>query len=126
METVINFIGYFLQVYMLCFFVWALLSWIPQFAPGVMSNPVLSGIQEFLNSIIMPWVRLFSFVRPLQLGGVMLDMSSLVAFLVLIIVANYVYPALAQALLGMLVVSPAATTTRRCATCASDMERSTS
>lgn len=126
MEIIVNFIGYFLQIYMLCFFVWALLSWIPQFAPSAMSNPILSGIQEFLNSIIMPWVRLFSFVRPLQLGGVMLDMSSLVAFLVLIVVANYVYPALAHALLSTLALVPPATTNRPLARGATGMERSTS
>jgi hypothetical protein len=100
METLFNFIGAFLNIYLLCFFVWAILSWIPQFAPSLMQNPVVSGIQGFLNSIILPWVKLFSFVRPLQLGNVMLDMSSLVAFLVLIVITNMVFPIARGAVVG--------------------------
>ncbi len=106
-STIFSFIGAFLNIYMLCFFVWALLSWIPQFAPSLMQNPILSGLQSFLDTIILPWVRLFSFVKPMRFGNVMMDMSSLVAFLVLIIVTNYVFPAIKSSVAGV-VLLPAA------------------
>lgn len=105
MEQALLLIFWFLRIYMLCFFIWALLSWIPQFSPQLAYHPIVSSVRRFLDSIILPYVKLFSFLKPMQMGSMMFDMSSLVAFLTLIVVANYVFPAIAASVIGYMMVS---------------------
>ena len=94
MDTLYTVLNTFLSVYLLCIFVWALLSWIPMFSPSLAYNDTVVSLRGFLDSIVLPWVKLFSFIKPVQLGGAMLDLSALVAILVLIATQRYVLPAI--------------------------------
>ncbi|MBC7644217.1 MAG: YggT family protein [Thermoleophilia bacterium] len=77
-----------LYVYLLCLLVWALMSWIVQLSPGTAYNPYVRKAQRFLDSIVMPYTRLFQFIKPVRLGGGYLDLSFLAAMISLIIVIN--------------------------------------
>lgn len=94
MNTVFDFIAVFLQIYLLCIFAWALMSW---FRIG-WGHP-LYPVQNFLNSIIDPYVKVFrQFIPPVQLGsGMMLDLSAMIGMFVIIFVLKFVLPAIAPA-----------------------------
>jgi uncharacterized protein YggT (Ycf19 family) len=93
-DTVGTVLSTFLNVYLLCIFVWALLSWIPMISPSLAYNDTVVSLRGFLDSIVLPWVKLFSFIKPVQMGGTYLDLSALVAILVLIAAQKFVLPAI--------------------------------
>lgn len=88
MNQVLQTLIIILTVYLFCLFAWAILSWLDQLSPSTASHPFVRSAQRFLDSIVLPYVKLFSFIKPVRLGGAYLDMSSLVAFLALIVVLN--------------------------------------
>jgi uncharacterized protein YggT (Ycf19 family) len=94
MDVVLTFISTFLTIYLICIFGWALLSW---FRIGY-DHP-LHPVQNFLNSIIMPYLKLFQgFIPPVSLGGAQLDLSAMVGMLLIYpILLQYVLPALQDA-----------------------------
>lgn len=83
METVIKVLETFLSVYTLCVFAWVLISWLPMISPQLAYNEMVVSVRRFLDSVVLPYVRLFRFVPPVRIGGQMLDLSALVAILVL-------------------------------------------
>ena len=83
METLITVLGAFLQLYIICVFAWVLISWLPMISPSLAYNDGVNSVRRFLDSIVLPWVKLFRFVPPVRIGGAMLDLSALVAILVL-------------------------------------------
>ena len=83
MGTIVEFLGYFLQIYIFCVLGWVILSWLPMLSPQLGYNETVISIRRFLDSVVLPWVRLFRFVPPVRVGGAMLDLSALVAILVL-------------------------------------------
>lgn len=85
MGQVLNIVVTILYVYLLCLFVWALMSWVMQLSPGTAHNPYVRKGQRFLDSILMPYIRLFQFIKPVRLGGSYLDLSSLAAMVSLLI-----------------------------------------
>lgn len=85
MEALIQVLEAFLSIYMLCIFAWALASWLPMISPQLAYNDVVVGIRRFLDSVVLPYVKLFRFIPPVRIGGAMLDLSALVAIFVLII-----------------------------------------
>ena len=96
MEQVINILGMFLSIYTLCVFAWALISWLPMISPPLAYNGTVVAVRRFLDSIVLPYVRLFRFVPPVRMGGAMIDLSALVAILVLSIGGKIVLNALAS------------------------------
>lgn len=83
MEDVIRILATFLQIYVICVFAWVILSWLPMLSPSLAYNETVVKIRRFLDSVVLPWVRLFRFVPPIRAGGQMIDLSALVAILVL-------------------------------------------
>ncbi len=83
MDTIIQFLGIFLQVYIFCVLGWVIASWLPMLSPQLGYNETVISIRRFLDSVVLPWVRLFKFVPPVRVGGAMLDLSALVAIIVL-------------------------------------------
>lgn len=83
MEMLIQVLRTFLTVYILCVFAWALISWLPMISPQLAYNSTVISIRRFLDSVVMPYVRLFRFVPPVRAGGAMIDLSALVAILAL-------------------------------------------
>ena len=94
METVIQVLETFLTVYTLCVFAWALISWLPMISPQLAYNDTVVSIRRFLDSVVLPYVRLFRFVPPVRIGGAMIDLSALVAILVLALFGPFVIDAL--------------------------------
>lgn len=83
MEVLIQVLTTFLTIYIICVFAWVLISWLPMISPSLAYNDGVVGIRRFLDSVVLPYVKLFRFIPPVRVGGMMLDLSSLVAILVL-------------------------------------------
>lgn len=91
-STAIRFVDALYYVYLLLVFAYILMSWIP-LPYGVW----LSRIQRFLYDTVNPYLALFRRFLPfLRLGGVGLDLSPIVAILVLSIVWRLVRWGIAQ------------------------------
>lgn len=97
MEAVIQVLSTFLTIYTICVFAWALISWLPMISPQLAYNDTVVAIRRFLDSVVLPYVRLFRFIPPVRMGGTMLDLSALVAILALSIGGNLVIGILASA-----------------------------
>jgi YggT family protein len=92
-DTIQGFVYVLFLVYLLCIFAYILTSWIP-----LPYNVWLNRAQRFLYDVVDPYLRLFRrFIPQLSLGGLGLDLSPIVAIIVL-----YAVNALAQGLLESL------------------------
>ena len=85
MDQIVNILAIFFQIYWICILGWVVLSWLPMLSPSLAYNSFVVQVRGFLDSVVMPWVRLFRFIPPVRAGAMMFDMSSLVAFIVFII-----------------------------------------
>lgn len=94
MEQVVQILAMFLSLYTLCVFAWALISWLPMISPPLAYNDTVVTVRRFLDSIVLPYVRLFRFVPPVRMGGAMFDLSALVAIIVLQVGGNLLLGAL--------------------------------
>lgn len=97
MAMLIQVLSAFLTIYTLCVFAWALISWLPMLSPQLAYNSTVISIRRFLDSVVMPYVRLFRFVPPIRVGGAMIDLSALVAILVLVYGGRFILGVLADA-----------------------------
>jgi YggT family protein len=78
-DTAQDFIVVLFYVYLLCIFAYILTSWIP-----LPYNVWLNRIQRFLYDVVDPYLRLFRrFIPQLSLGGLGLDLSPIIAIIVL-------------------------------------------
>ena len=69
-------------VYIILIFVRILLSWIPR----IPYNPTLSAVIGFINDVTNPYLNLFRrFLPPVGGGGFALDLSPIIATIVLFI-----------------------------------------
>jgi YggT family protein len=69
-------------VYLILIFIRILLSWIPRMP----YNPVLQAVVGFVHDVTDPYLRLFRrIIPPLGAGGFGLDLSPIVAIIVLFI-----------------------------------------
>jgi YggT family protein len=85
-DTIQGFVVVLFYVYLLCVFAYILTSWIP-----LPYNVWLNRIQRFLYDIVDPYLRLFRrFIPQLSLGGLGLDLSPIVAIIVLYAVLRVV------------------------------------
>jgi YggT family protein len=79
-------------VYLICIIAYIITSWIP-----LPYNIWLNRIQRFLYDIVDPYLRLFRRVIPqLNLGGLGLDLSPIIAIIVLTIVYRLIQAGLNQ------------------------------
>lgn len=85
-STILNFVDVFVAVYILMIFAYIITSWI-----RLPYSPWLSRIQRFLYDICEPYLRLFRRFMP-SIGP--LDLSPMVAVIVLIIVQRVIHAAL--------------------------------
>jgi YggT family protein len=85
-DTIQNFVVVVFYVYLLCVFAYILTSWIP-----LPYNVWLNRIQRFLYDVVDPYLRLFRrFIPQVSLGGLGLDLSPIVAIIVLYAVLRVV------------------------------------
>jgi uncharacterized protein YggT (Ycf19 family) len=80
-STLQSFVNVFVGIYVLLIFVWVLMSWI-----RMPYSRTVAAVQEFLDDVVRPYIRLFRFVP--MLGP--LDLSPIVAVIVLLVVAGLV------------------------------------
>ena len=100
MEALLDILRTFLTIYTICVFGWALISWLPMISPSLAYNDGVVAVRRFLDSIVLPYVRLFRFIPPVRAGGAMIDLSALVAILSLSIIGNLIIGVLESLLLG--------------------------
>ena len=84
--TARDFVYVLYLVYLICIIAYIITSWIP-----LPYNVTLNRVQRFLYDIVDPYLRLFRrFIPQLNLGGMGLDLSPIVAIIVLSIVHSLV------------------------------------
>jgi YggT family protein len=84
--TAQNFVTVLFYVYLLCIIAYIITSWIP-----LPYNVWLNRVQRFLYDVVDPYLRLFRRILPqLSVGGLGLDLSPIVAILVLSVVYRVV------------------------------------
>jgi YggT family protein len=81
-DTAQDFVGTLFDVYLILIIAYIISSWIP-----LPYNVWLNRIQRFLYDVVDPYIRIFRrFVPQLSLGGLGLDLSPVIAILVLLAV----------------------------------------
>ena len=81
-QDVANYVDALFLVYIILIFARILLSWIPR----IPYNPVLSAVIGFIQDVTNPYLNLFRrFLPPVGGGGFALDLSPIIATIVLII-----------------------------------------
>jgi YggT family protein len=90
-QEIADYVDALFLVYLILIFVRILLSWIPR----IPYHPVLSAVIGFIQEVTDPYLRLFRrVIPPLGGGGFALDLSPIVATIVLIIVRSIVVGAI--------------------------------
>ena len=90
-SDIANYVDALFLVYLILIFVRILLSWIPR----IPYNPVLSAVINFVHEVTDPYLNLFRRVLPpVGGGGFALDLSPIIATIVLIIVRAIVVGAI--------------------------------
>jgi YggT family protein len=90
-QEIADYVDALFLVYLILIFVRILLSWIPR----IPYHPVWSAVIGFIQEVTDPYLRLFRrVIPPLGGGGFALDLSPIVATIVLIIVRSIVVGAI--------------------------------
>jgi YggT family protein len=78
-DTAQDFVFVLFTVYLICIIAYIIASWIP-----LPYNVTLNRVQRFLYDVVDPYLRLFRrFLPQLSLGGLGLDLSPILAIIVL-------------------------------------------
>ena len=90
-EEIADYVNALFLVYMILIFARILLSWIPR----IPYNPTLSAVIGFIQEVTDPYLRLFRrIIPPLGGGGFALDLSPIIAIIVLIIAQSIIVGAI--------------------------------
>src|SRR5687767_9876796 len=90
-QEIADYVDALFLVYLILIFVRILLSWIPR----IPYHPVLSAVIGFIQEVTDPYLRIFRrIIPPLGGGGFALDLSPIIATIVLIIVRAIVVGAI--------------------------------
>src|ERR671919_907481 len=85
-STIRDFVYYLYLVYLICIIAYIIASWLP-----LPYNTALNRVQRFLYDVVDPYLRLFRrFLPQLNLGGLGLDLSPIVAIITLTIVHSLI------------------------------------
>lgn len=91
-DDVARYLDTLFLVYTLLIFVRILLSWVPTMP----YNPVLRGVVQFVHDVTDPFLNIFRrIIPPLAIGPGAIDLSPIVAIIVLSIVQRIVVGAIA-------------------------------
>ncbi len=90
-QEIADYVNALFLVYLILIFVRILLSWIPR----IPYNPTLSAVIGFINDVTNPYLNLFRrFLPPVGGGGFALDLSPIIATIVLIIARGIIVGAI--------------------------------
>lgn len=94
-EDVATYVDALFTVYFILIITRIILSWIQQFRP-IPYNLALRAVIGFVEDTVDPYLNIFRrFIPPLRLGGAGLDLSPILAIIVLLIVQEIVVDAIA-------------------------------
>ncbi len=86
-NDIAEYVNTLVLVYLVLIFIRILMSWIPRMP----YNRYLAAFLQFVTDVTDPYLNLFRrFLPPVRLGGAALDLSPIVATLVLILVSSIV------------------------------------
>ncbi len=89
-STAQSFVDVLFTVYFACILAYIISSWIP-----LPYNVWLNRLQRFLYDVVDPYIRIFRrFVPSIRAGGMGLDLSPIIAIVVLIVVERIVIQAI--------------------------------
>jgi YggT family protein len=84
---VADYFGTFVTIYLILIFIRILLSWIPR----IPYNRFLDMFLTFVKDVTDPWLNIFRrFIPPVRLGPAALDLSPMIAAIVLIILGGII------------------------------------
>jgi len=90
-SEIADYVNALFLVYTILIFARILLSWIPR----IPYNPILSAVIGFIQQVTDPYLRLFRrVIPPLGGGGFALDLSPIIAIIVLIIAQSIIVGAI--------------------------------
>jgi YggT family protein len=90
-EEIADYVNALFLVYTILIFARILLSWIPR----IPYNPILSSVIGFIQEVTDPYLRLFRrIIPPLGGRGFALDLSPIIAIIVLIIAQSIIVGAI--------------------------------
>ena len=90
-EEIADYVNALFLVYTILIFARILLSWIPR----IPYNQILSAVIGFIQEVTDPYLRLFRrIIPPLGGGGFALDLSPIIAIIVLIIAQSIIVGAI--------------------------------
>jgi YggT family protein len=90
-QEIADYVNALFLVYLILIFARILLSWIPR----IPYNPVLSSVIEFIQQVTDPYLRIFRrIIPPLGGGGFALDLSPIIATIVLIMARGIIVGAI--------------------------------
>ena len=90
-QEIADYVNALFLVYTILIFARILLSWIPR----IPYNPILSAVIGFIQEVTDPYLRLFRrIIPPLGGGGFALDLSPIIAIIVLIIAQSIIVGAI--------------------------------
>jgi YggT family protein len=93
-DDVATYVGALFTVYFILIITRIVLSWIQQFRP-IPYNLTLRAVIGFIEESVDPYLNLFRrFIPPLRLGGAGLDLSPILAIIVLLITQSLVVNAI--------------------------------
>jgi YggT family protein len=93
-DDIATYVGALFTVYFILIITRIVLSWIQQFRP-LPYNLTLRAVIGFIEESVDPYLNLFRrFIPPLRLGGAGLDLSPILAIIVLIVVQSLVVNAI--------------------------------
>lgn len=98
MQEVVKILSTFSTIYLLCIFAWVLISWLPMISPKLAFDSKVLAVRRFLDSVVLPWIRLFRFIPPVRMGSMLLDLSAIVAILAFSIGSNLILNLLANSI----------------------------
>jgi YggT family protein len=85
-DTAQDFVRALFYVYLICIMAYIITSWIP-----LPYNVWLNRVQRFLYDVVDPYLRLFRRLLPqISLGGLGLDLSPIIAIIVLFVVHSLI------------------------------------
>jgi uncharacterized protein YggT (Ycf19 family) len=88
---VYDYVAALFLVYLVLIFIRVLLSWVPRMP----YNPYLRAAVGFVEETVDPYLNVFrSLLRPLGVGGMALDLSPMLAILVLFLVRDVILRAI--------------------------------
>jgi YggT family protein len=94
-DDVATYVDALFTVYFILIIARIILSWIQQFRP-IPYNLTLRAVIGFIEDSVDPYLNVFRrWIPPLRLGGAGLDLSPILAIIVLLIVQNIVVDAIA-------------------------------